>query len=304
MRSRGLAVAVVCVVLVGMSATGASARSERSRPATRLSSPVACPGCWHPGLKVSWQWQLANPPKASALLDVKMYDVDGFDASAALIAAMHSTRHQGGLLHQRGLVGGLAPGCRRLPPVGARQVERMARGEVARYPRPRHPGPDHAGAPGSLRAQGLRRGRVRQRRRISEPDRLPALGQGPAPLRRVPGQPGAHAGDVGVPEERHRPGGDLAAVLRRGVERAVLPVRGVRQARSRSSRPASPSSTSSTSWMSPSSARRPTRRTSTRSRSGSRWTRGVGPAAAPSPPSTRAAWDSPVLRRQLEVAHR
>lgn len=81
--------AVVCVVLVGMRATGAGARSERSRPATRLSSPVACPGCWHPGLKVSWQWQLASPPKASALLEIKMYDVDGFDASAALITAMH-----------------------------------------------------------------------------------------------------------------------------------------------------------------------------------------------------------------------
>ena len=54
-------------------------------------------------MKVSWQWQLANPPKASALLDVKMYDIDGFDASKSLIAAMRA-RDQDRLLHQRRLV--------------------------------------------------------------------------------------------------------------------------------------------------------------------------------------------------------
>jgi hypothetical protein len=60
-----------------------------ARTAVRLAAPVACPGCWHPAVKVSWQWQLQNPPTASSLLDVKMYDVDGFDASKSLIAAMH-----------------------------------------------------------------------------------------------------------------------------------------------------------------------------------------------------------------------
>ena len=55
-----------------------------------LVPPVACAGCWQPALKVSWQWQLHSPPKAGALLDVKMYDVDGFEASKSLIAAMHT----------------------------------------------------------------------------------------------------------------------------------------------------------------------------------------------------------------------
>ncbi len=61
-----------------------------ARPALRVAGPVAGPGCWHPGRKVSWQWQLSSPPKASALLDVKMYDVDGFETSKALVRAMHT----------------------------------------------------------------------------------------------------------------------------------------------------------------------------------------------------------------------
>jgi hypothetical protein len=61
-------------------------------PALRVARPVACAGCWHPGRKVSWQWQLSSPPKASALLDVKMYDVDGFETSKRLVRAMHTKR--------------------------------------------------------------------------------------------------------------------------------------------------------------------------------------------------------------------
>ncbi|HLB38896.1 MAG TPA: endo alpha-1,4 polygalactosaminidase [Actinomycetota bacterium] len=90
MRPRGLAWILSCLVtLAGVGVGGSAAASEVRQPA-RLASPVSCPGCWHPALKVSWQWQLQNPPAASALLDVKMYDVDGFDASKALIAAMHT----------------------------------------------------------------------------------------------------------------------------------------------------------------------------------------------------------------------
>ncbi len=59
-------------------------------PTLRVARPVACPGCWHPGRRVSWQWQLNAPPKASALLDVKMYDVDGFETSKAVVHAMHT----------------------------------------------------------------------------------------------------------------------------------------------------------------------------------------------------------------------
>ncbi len=43
-----------------------------------------------PALETSWQWQLASLPSAGNLLNVEMYDVDGFDASASLVSAMHS----------------------------------------------------------------------------------------------------------------------------------------------------------------------------------------------------------------------
>jgi hypothetical protein len=62
---------------------------ERSVASIRALPTAACHGCWSPGLRVSWQWQLAKPPAAAHLLDVKMYDVDGFEAGKKLIAKMH-----------------------------------------------------------------------------------------------------------------------------------------------------------------------------------------------------------------------
>ena len=69
--------------------TQTSARAARVA-APRLADPVACAGCWHPAIRVSWQWQLQDPPKAASLLDVRMYDVDGFEASGNLISKMHA----------------------------------------------------------------------------------------------------------------------------------------------------------------------------------------------------------------------
>ncbi|MGZ4131611.1 MAG: endo alpha-1,4 polygalactosaminidase [Actinomycetota bacterium] len=58
--------------------------------ATRsLAKPVKCRGCWAPGIRISWQWQLQSPPKAADLLGVRMYDVDGFETSKKLVHAMH-----------------------------------------------------------------------------------------------------------------------------------------------------------------------------------------------------------------------
>jgi hypothetical protein len=45
---------------------------------------------WHPAMNTSWQWQLSSVPSSSKLLNVGMYDVDGFDASTSLITAMHN----------------------------------------------------------------------------------------------------------------------------------------------------------------------------------------------------------------------
>jgi hypothetical protein len=75
-----------CILVTGFSRSAAGA----ARPVVRVASPVACPGCWHPGRRVSWQWQLSGPPKASALLDVQMYDVDGFETRKPLVRAMHT----------------------------------------------------------------------------------------------------------------------------------------------------------------------------------------------------------------------
>ena len=53
--------------------------------------PVACSGgpCWHPALKTSWNWVLSAVP-AAPYRAVQMYDVDGFDNSAANVTALHA----------------------------------------------------------------------------------------------------------------------------------------------------------------------------------------------------------------------
>jgi hypothetical protein len=56
----------------------------------KVVPPVVAGPYWNPPLVTSWQWQLSTSPTASQLLPVQMYDVDGFDASTALINAMHA----------------------------------------------------------------------------------------------------------------------------------------------------------------------------------------------------------------------
>ncbi|GAA1285094.1 endo alpha-1,4 polygalactosaminidase [Planotetraspora silvatica] len=56
-----------------------------------LPAPVACPSCWHPALRTSWQWQLSSLP-TSPYLNVDMYDIDGFDAPVGLVSDLHGTR--------------------------------------------------------------------------------------------------------------------------------------------------------------------------------------------------------------------
>ncbi len=77
-RSPVTVLAAVVVLLVAAPAASAA-----------VPPPVRCPGCWHPGPVVSWQWQLSQPPKPADLLAVDMYDVDGFDSHDWLVAALH-----------------------------------------------------------------------------------------------------------------------------------------------------------------------------------------------------------------------
>jgi hypothetical protein len=48
---------------------------------------------WQPSSQspIRWEWLLSSPPAASSLLrNIDVYDVDGFDSSAALVSAMHA----------------------------------------------------------------------------------------------------------------------------------------------------------------------------------------------------------------------
>ncbi|GAA4632139.1 endo alpha-1,4 polygalactosaminidase [Actinoallomurus vinaceus] len=86
MRARArLVIAALSAALV--SCLGTAAPSE----AATLPAPVSCSGCWKPALNTSWQWQLKSVP-SSPYLDVTMYDIDGFDATAADVSKLHSTK--------------------------------------------------------------------------------------------------------------------------------------------------------------------------------------------------------------------
>jgi hypothetical protein len=56
--------------------------------ATSLPAPIRCASCWHPAVRTSWDWVLSAVPSAP-YRKVAMYDIDGFDASAADVSALH-----------------------------------------------------------------------------------------------------------------------------------------------------------------------------------------------------------------------
>ena len=60
-----------------------------SAPSGGLPAAVTCANCWHPSLRVSWNWVLSKVPHAP-YRPVQMYDIDGFEASASDVAALHA----------------------------------------------------------------------------------------------------------------------------------------------------------------------------------------------------------------------
>jgi hypothetical protein len=58
-----------------------------------LPSPTECPGCYHPAVGSTWQWQL-NPDSGKATIDTSvvadMYEIDGFVNDAATVATLHA----------------------------------------------------------------------------------------------------------------------------------------------------------------------------------------------------------------------
>ena len=70
------------------SAASAVVTASTAAASGGLPAPVTCPGCWHPQAQVSWDWVLARVP-AAPYRGVQMYDIDGFDATAADVTALH-----------------------------------------------------------------------------------------------------------------------------------------------------------------------------------------------------------------------
>jgi len=75
------------LVSAAVIATTVGAAPAAATPAP--PAPVACTGCWHPALQTSWNWVLSVVPTAP-FRAVAMYDVDGFDNTAADVAALHA----------------------------------------------------------------------------------------------------------------------------------------------------------------------------------------------------------------------
>ncbi len=90
---RASMIAVLLIVVAGISASPASARPLRKPAggplgaALGLPAPVACPGCYAPALRTSWQWQLQH--RVDTSVDVKMYDID-MDVKASVVSALHA----------------------------------------------------------------------------------------------------------------------------------------------------------------------------------------------------------------------
>ena len=73
---------IACLTLMaGIPAASSAAARE---PRIRLPDPVACPGCYRPALRTSWQWQLQGPVDTS--IDVEGSAPDGRHRSQVLEA--------------------------------------------------------------------------------------------------------------------------------------------------------------------------------------------------------------------------
>ncbi len=66
----------------------AAAHTARMQNSASLPAPVNCPGCWHPALNTSWQWQLTGTVDQS--FNVTMYDIDMFDNTASVVQSLHN----------------------------------------------------------------------------------------------------------------------------------------------------------------------------------------------------------------------
>ena len=95
MKLRQTVFALTFGVLLAISLIGCGGAAGISSGSPGNGSPAPGTGggnwsTWAPALKSSWQWQLSTLPAVGGLLNVQMYDVDGFNADTSLVSAMHS----------------------------------------------------------------------------------------------------------------------------------------------------------------------------------------------------------------------
>jgi hypothetical protein len=83
-RLSGLLAAGALATAGGLALAPAASAAAPAAPA-----PVSCSGCWHPALQTSWNWVISDVPTAPYRA-VQMYDVDGFNETAADVASLHS----------------------------------------------------------------------------------------------------------------------------------------------------------------------------------------------------------------------
>ncbi|WP_027347168.1 endo alpha-1,4 polygalactosaminidase [Hamadaea tsunoensis] len=77
------------IAAVLLAAAGVLGAAHPASAAPAPPTPVTCAGCYHPALRTSWNWVLAAVP-AAPYRAVSLYDVDGFDNSAANVSALHA----------------------------------------------------------------------------------------------------------------------------------------------------------------------------------------------------------------------
>ncbi|MFJ4081546.1 endo alpha-1,4 polygalactosaminidase [Streptomyces iakyrus] len=85
MRGRAAVRVALLTVLTAAVLTGCSGSAERSAGPPATTSPSRA--VWQPRPGLAWQWQLDGRVDASA--DVPVYDIDGFENSAADVARLH-----------------------------------------------------------------------------------------------------------------------------------------------------------------------------------------------------------------------
>jgi len=89
----GLTPGVHTVSVTAKNAAGSAVPAVYTWTVAALPLPVSCPACYHPPLATTWQWQLtpdANATTINTSVVADMYDIDGFDNTAATVATLHS----------------------------------------------------------------------------------------------------------------------------------------------------------------------------------------------------------------------